>query len=115
LILVSVSIFLSSECKGLLIVESAKSSVVNGIRAITGARDGIVGINELRTMHLGPDDLLVNISVDSADGLTSPDVENEISALEWEIKTLYPEATRIFIEAQCRSGHHASLENVPKV
>jgi hypothetical protein len=42
-----------------------------------------MGINELRAMHLGSGDLLVNISVDFADGLTSPDVEAEISELEW--------------------------------
>jgi cation diffusion facilitator family transporter len=113
LILASVSIFLASECKGLLIGESAKSPVVRGIRAITDARDGIMGINELRTMHLGPEDLLVNISVDFADGLTSSDVETEISELEWEIKNSYPEAKRIFIEAQSLSGHHASEKNAP--
>jgi cation diffusion facilitator family transporter len=114
LILASVSIFLASECKGLLIGESAKSPVVRGIRAITDARDGIVGINELRTMHLGPEDLLVNISVDFADGLTSSDVETVISEIEQEIKISYPEAKRIFIEAQSHSGHHASMSNSPE-
>jgi divalent metal cation (Fe/Co/Zn/Cd) transporter len=114
-LLASVSIFLAVECKGLLIGESAKSSVVRGIRAITDSRDGVVGINELRTMHLGPEDLLVNMSVDFADGLTSSDVETEISELEWEIKTSFPEVKRIFIEAQSRSGRHASLKNAPEV
>jgi divalent metal cation (Fe/Co/Zn/Cd) transporter len=114
-LLASVSISLASECKGLLIGGSAKSPVVHGICAITNARDGIVGINELRTMHLGPEDSLVNISVDFADRLTSSNVEAGISELEQEIKTSYPEAKRVFIETQSRSGHHASLENAPEV
>lgn len=114
IILASVSLFLAVECKGLLVGESAKSPVVRGIRALADARDGIVGVNELRTMHLGPEDLLVNISVDFADGLTSSDVEAEISELEREIKMSYPEAKRVFIEAQSLAGHHASEKDAPE-
>lgn len=76
--LASVSLFLAIECKGLLVGESAKSLVVCGIRALEDARDGIFGVNELWAMHLGPEDLLVNISVDLADRLTSSDVEAEV-------------------------------------
>jgi len=61
-----------------LVGESAKSHVVCGIRALEDARDGIFDVNELWTMHLGPEDLLVNISVDLADRLTSSDVEAEV-------------------------------------
>ena len=83
--------------------------------AALGLVVAFLGINELRTMHLGPEDSLVNISVDFADRLTSSDVEAGISELEQEIKTSYPEAKRVFIETQSRSGHHASLENAPEV
>ncbi|NQW00808.1 MAG: cation diffusion facilitator family transporter [Rhodospirillales bacterium] len=62
LVLASVSVILAIECKGLLLGESAKSSVVRGIRAIAEAHDGILGVNELRTMHLGPEEILVNMS-----------------------------------------------------
>ena len=41
-----------------------------------------MGINELRTMHLGSENLLVNISFGFADGLTSSDVENKIPGLK---------------------------------
>lgn len=113
-ILASVSIFLAIECKGLLLGESAKSSIVRGIRAIAQSREGILGVNELRTMHLGPRDVLVNISVDFRDGMSSQDVEAEISHLEREIKDSYPEAKRIFIEVQSLAGHHASVKNSAK-
>ncbi len=109
LLLASVSWFLASECKGLLVGESAKSPVVQGIRKIAESQTGILGVNELRTMHLGPEDLLVNISVDFADNLSSVDVEREISKMEQDIKKAYPEATRIFIEVQSLAGHHASV------
>jgi len=113
-ILASVSLFLAIECKGLLLGESAKSSVVRGIRAIAQSREGILAVNELRTMHLGPDDILVNISIDFQDGLSSADVEASISSLEKEIKESFPQAKRVFIEAQSISGHHNSLNKPAK-
>lgn len=114
LVLASVSVFLALECKSLLLGESAKSSIVRGIRAIAASREGIVGVNELLTMHLGPQDVLVNISVDFADDLSAADVEAEISLMEEEIKTSYPQVKRIFIEVQSRAGHHASVKLKPK-
>ena len=113
-LLASVSLFLAIECKGLLVGESAKSSVVRGIRAIAESRVGIVDVNELRTMHLGPQDLLVNISVDFVDNLSAAEVEAEISAMEREIKGSYPQAKRIFIEVQSISDHHASVRDASK-
>ncbi len=114
LILACVSWFLAIECKGLLLGESASSSVVRGIRALAQASSGIRGVNELRTMHLGPEDLLVNMSVDFMDGLSSSEVERVISLLEKEIKSAYPQAKRIFIEVQSLAGHHASVKSEAK-
>lgn len=108
-LLASVSWFLATECKGLLLGESAKSPVVLGIRKIVEMHAGVLAVNEFKTMHLGPEDLLVNISVDFADALSSVDVEREISKMEQNIKKAYPEATQIFIEVQSKAGHRASM------
>ncbi|MDP6927942.1 MAG: cation transporter, partial [Rhodospirillales bacterium] len=70
-----VAMFLAYECKGLLVGEAANKSVVNGIHAITEAMDGVKAVNELLTMHLGPEDILVNLSLDFADGIRSETVE----------------------------------------
>lgn len=109
-ILALVAVILSIECKGLLIGESARSGTVRGIRALVAAREGIYAINELLTMHLGPKDILVTLSLDFSPGLSSDDVETLISEMEIEIKASYPEVTRIFVEAQSKRGHLANLE-----
>lgn len=96
---------LAYECKGLLIGEGAGRLVVAGIRRIVGEQAGIKSINEVLTMHLGPSDVLVNLSLDFTDGLTADDVERTVSDLERAIKKAYPEVTRIFIEAQSARGH----------
>ena len=51
-------------------------------------------------MHFGPQDVLLNLSIDFADALSSRDVEESISRMEHQIKRTYPEVTRVFIEAQ---------------
>jgi cation diffusion facilitator family transporter len=96
---------LAYECKGLLIGEGAGGAVVRGIRRIIGEQEGIKSINEVLTMHLGPADVLANLSLDFKDDLSANDVERTVSALERAIKKTYPEVTRIFIEAQSAGGH----------
>jgi len=105
LILAATAALLAIECKGLLIGEGANQAVIAGIRRIVAARPGILSVNELLTMHLGPEDILLNLSLDFADGLSSEEVEGAISALERDIKQEFPEIGRVFIEAQSWRGH----------
>jgi divalent metal cation (Fe/Co/Zn/Cd) transporter len=64
-------------------------------------------VNEQRSMHLGPEDVLLAISVDFASDLSADQVEDTISTLEQEIKSRYPEVKRVFIEAQNWRAHQA--------
>lgn len=61
-------------------------------------------------MHLGPQDILLNPSLDFADGISSEEVERMISAMERRIREAVPEVRRVFIEVQSRRGHLANLE-----
>ena len=105
LILAVTAGLLAHETKGLLIGEAAKPAVVASIKRIVARQPGIVALNELLTMHLGPDDILLTISLDFDDRLASGDVELAVSELEATIKAELPEVTRIFVEAQSWSAH----------
>lgn len=96
---------LAFECKGLLIGEAASPAVVLGIRQIIGDQAGVKGTNEVLTMHLGPADVLANLSIDFEDGLSSEEVEQAVSLMERAIKAAHPEVTRVFIEVQSVKGH----------
>ena len=72
-------------------------------------REGIISINELLTMHFGPHDILLNLSIDFVDGISASEVEALISDMEVEIKSAHPEITRVFIEAQSWRGHDDNL------
>ena len=109
LILAAVAGFLAYECKSLLVGEGASNPVVRGIRAVAEGEDGVKGVNELRTMHLGPADVLVNISLDFDNTLSANDIERLISKMERDIKTAYPQVKRLFVEAQSLTAHRADI------
>jgi cation diffusion facilitator family transporter len=104
LILVSTAIWLAYETKGLLIGESANQSVIRGIRGALQAKSNIKHINEILTMHMGPDFILANISVDFADNISAQQVEADIAAIDRSIKQAFPQIKRVFIEAEKRGN-----------
>ena len=60
---------------------------------------------EVLTMHFGPSDILLNLSLDFKNDISAGDVEDIISKFEMQIKEIHPEIKRIFIEAQSRRDH----------
>ncbi len=103
LVLAAAALLLAYETKGLLIGEAAKPEVVARLRRIVGAEHGVDRINEILTMHMGPRDVLLNLSLDFRSALSSDQVQAEVSRLEHQIKAAFPEITRVFIEAESRT------------
>jgi cation diffusion facilitator family transporter len=104
-ILALTATLLAYETKGLLIGEAAHPRVVDGVKRIARAQDTVDGVNEVLTMHLGPSDVLLNLSLDFDNNRTADDVERAISEMERQIKAGFPEITRVFIEAQALDQH----------
>lgn len=103
LILGGTALWLAYETKGLLIGESADKEVVQEIRRIASSYKEIQHINEILTMHMGPDFILVNLSVDFVDAISAGDVEDTISRIDQQIKEAYPRVQRVFVEAEGRA------------
>lgn len=112
-ILGGTAILLAYETKGLLIGEAASPALVSDVRSIVDKRKSILHVNELRTMHMGPYDILLAISIDFKDDMTAVEVESRISELEKKIKSKYPEIKHLFIEVQKKSDHDADAIATP--
>lgn len=97
-----VAIWLAYETKGLLIGESASKHVQDGIRNIIQKQNSVEKVNEILTMHMGPDYILANISIDFNDFVKVESLENIISRIDSEIKSEFPSVRRVFIEAETR-------------
>ena len=102
LILAATAIWLAYEIKGLLVGESALPHVVEEIRRLANQHDEIEHVNEVLTMHMGPEDILVNISVDFKDEISADTAEKIVQKLDTEIKNAHPLVKRIFIEGEAR-------------
>ena len=102
LILASIAVLLAVETKGLLIGESANTKIVDGIRDFVKQTRGVQKVNEVLTMHMGPDYILVNLSVEFSDNIRTGQMEMLISQFDREIKTKFKYVRRIFIEAETK-------------
>lgn len=97
LILGVTAAWLAYETKGLLIGESADPKIVTGITSLATNYNFISGVNEVLTMHMGPNYILLNLSVNLKD---TSNVEKNISTLSSQIKKEYPLVKRVFVEAE---------------
>ena len=104
LILAGTAMWLAYETKGLLIGESANESVVQGIRQHALELDNVLHVNEVLTLHMGPDFIVVNISLEFMDEATADDIELTIEKLDKEIKENFSQVKRVFVEAEARKA-----------
>ena len=100
LLLGAVAVFLTVETKSLIIGEAAAPEVVAGIEEIVRSHPAVVALNEMRTTHLGPRDILVVVSVDMRDDLSAAEVEAAVSELDRAIRERFPSVRRLYIEVQ---------------
>jgi divalent metal cation (Fe/Co/Zn/Cd) transporter len=88
--------------KGLLIGEAPADTMLADIeRAITTAPD-VVGLIHLRSMHLGPDELLIAAKVDFRRDLSVPQLAQAIDAVEVAMRAAVPLDLLIYIEPDIR-------------
>ena len=104
LILAGTATWLAYETKGLLIGESANESIVQGIKQLASKLDNVLHVNEVLTLHMGPDFILVNISLEFMDDATADDIEMTVEKLDKEIKSSYSQVKRVFVEAEARKS-----------
>jgi cation diffusion facilitator family transporter len=97
-LLVSIAVVLSIEMRSLLIGESASPQVVRAIEQALTSQDGIEQLIHLRTMHLGPEELLVagKIGVDADE--TAARLALIIDAAERRVRDAIPYDCYIFLE-----------------
>jgi divalent metal cation (Fe/Co/Zn/Cd) transporter len=63
IVLMAVAVFLAGESRALLIGESAAGPLVDEARTAIESQAGVEQVESLRTMHLGPDHVVVTATV----------------------------------------------------
>jgi len=100
LLLGCTALALARESKGLLLGEPASRSLRESVMAIVRRTPGIERGQIVFTVHLSPDQVVVALSLEFRDELTTPEIEATTAALEREIHEALPEVIAIFVKPQ---------------
>jgi cation diffusion facilitator family transporter len=98
-LLVCIAIFLSWEMRSMLIGESALPEHHAAIEAALSG-EGIEGVVHMRTLHLGPDEILVaaKVAVDAGD--SAEQIATAIDAAEARVRSAVPLRVQIYVEPE---------------
>jgi len=98
----AIAIVLAVEMKSLLIGESAAQEVCEKIRGCIQTAPAVRGLIHMRTLHLGPDELLLAAKVEFDHELDTAGLASAIDALESELRRSTSLALVIYIEPDIR-------------
>jgi cation diffusion facilitator family transporter len=98
LLLVVIAVVLAAEMKSLLIGEAALPEQVSAIHTALLATPGVQRVIHLRTVHLGPEELLVaaKIGIDAEEG--GAGIAGAINDAEARVRAAVPAARMIYLE-----------------
>lgn len=100
-LLVVIAVVLARETKSMLLGEGATPEHVTAVRtALVGV--GVESVIHLRTLHVGPDELLVAAKIEVPGASTAADVAAAIDAAEGRVRAAVPIATLIYLEPDLR-------------
>jgi cation diffusion facilitator family transporter len=106
-----VAVVLAVEMKSLLIGESASAGVEAAIVAAIEDGPDIEGVIHLRTLHIGPDTLLVAAKIGVLHDDTAASVAAGIDAAERRIRAAVPAAEYIFLEPDIYRAARTDVTN----
>jgi divalent metal cation (Fe/Co/Zn/Cd) transporter len=95
---VVIAIFLAIEMTAMLVGEGALPEEVAAIREALENSDGVQRVIHLRTLHVGPDQLLVAAKIAIAHNDTGAEIAADIDAAERALRAAVPTATYVFLE-----------------
>jgi cation diffusion facilitator family transporter len=114
LLLVSVAAVLGVETKSLLLGEAASPDAQRRLRESLERTPGVERVIHMRTMHLGPEELLVAVKIGVAGATHAADVARSIDAAERAMREAEPSAQVIYVEPDVYvEGHRTDARPEP--
>jgi cation diffusion facilitator family transporter len=107
-LLVVIAIVLAREMKSLLIGEAASDTDIVAMTAAITAAPNVRQLINLRSEHIGPEELLVAAKVEFGHELTVPQLADAIDDVEARVRDAVPTARRLFIEPDVHRAARAA-------
>ena len=103
-LLIVIAIFLAIEMTAMLVGESALPEEVAAIRKALEDSPGVERVIHLRTVHVGPDELLVAAKIAILESDTGTQISRAINDAEVSLRAAVPSARYIFLEPDLDLG-----------
>jgi cation diffusion facilitator family transporter len=111
-ILAVTSLSLARQCYTMMTGQAADPAIEDRLREILGKIKPVDHVNEVRTMHFGPSEVLVLASVDFHDDTKASGIEKIVSDVEEGLREDFPEVKRVYIECQATDRHLEALHDI---
>ncbi|WP_329384826.1 cation diffusion facilitator family transporter [Streptomyces sp. NBC_01351] len=98
ILLIIIAIVLAAETKSLLLGEAAGIEDIEKIKAAVVDGETVTGLIHMRTLHLGPEELLVAAKISVQHDGTATEIAEAINAAEARIREAVPIARVIYLE-----------------
>lgn len=105
----AIAIILIVEMRSLLLGESASADDVRRIAAAIDTHPLVRRLIHLRTMHLGPEELLVAAKIEMDEHLTFAQVSSTVDEVEALVRSAVPTAERIYLEPALFDASRAEI------
>ena len=102
ILLMAIGLGVNRETQSLLVGEAAAVEIVTAIRDAIAHTEGIDGVRELRTIHVGPDDLVVAAGVWVTWQQSATAITRSIEEAERRVRELAPFRTVVIVEPRVR-------------
>ncbi|HEU4318870.1 MAG TPA: cation diffusion facilitator family transporter [Acidimicrobiia bacterium] len=105
-LLLIIAIVLTIEMKSLLIGEAATQEHIGAITKAAAEAPSVVRIIDLKTQHIGPDELLVAGKLEFDGNLTNPQLSDAVDGVENAIRHAVPLRMQIYLEPDLFDPKH---------
>jgi cation diffusion facilitator family transporter len=100
IILACVAVFLGYETRALLVGETISEDLEEQIRQIVAEEEAVLELVRMMGIHLGPEEILLNLGVKFQPGAGAESVAQAVERLERRIRAADPRANRVFVEPE---------------
>ena len=107
ILLMAIGLSVNRETQSLLLGEAAADEIVAAVRDAIAGTEGFAGVGALRTIHVGPDDLVIAAGVWVDPARNAVEISHAIDEAERRVREVAPFRTVISIEPRVRDPKDA--------
>jgi len=110
LVLTATATLLARESKSLLIGERANKALSDSILAVVAHTSTDLQANGVLTVQLAPDQIMAALSLEFADHLQAPRIEELVIDIERQVRAAHPEVVSLFVKPQTPAAYKETVK-----